>query len=59
MADKTIDDLLTAIETIQALKNTLLDHESLIVKYGERLAHIESRLSALEAGAKPRRARKS
>ena len=50
MSDKTIDDLLEAIEAVQILKDTLGKHEQLITKITDKLGAIEKRLDALEAG---------
>ncbi len=58
MADKSIDDLLAAIESIQGLKDALLTHDDLFATVGDRLAAMEQRLSALEAAAKPKRGSK-
>lgn len=50
MADKTIDELLEAIETVQILKDTLGKHERLITRIADNLDKIDKRLGALEAG---------
>jgi uncharacterized coiled-coil protein SlyX len=47
--DKTIDELLEAIETVQILKDTLGKHEQLITRIADRLDAIEERLRRLES----------
>ena len=53
MADRTIDELLDAIETVQILKDTIGKHALLITEILDTLDSIEARLVALEtSGAK-------
>ncbi len=58
MADATIDELLAAIESIQAMNVTLLDLQQLITTLADRLARAEARLTSLEAAPGPKRGRK-
>jgi hypothetical protein len=54
--DKTIDELLEAIEAVQILKEALGKHEQLFAKIADKLERLEERLGMLEAaqsGNKP------
>lgn len=54
MADKTIDELIDAIETVGRLRDTLGKHELLITKIVDKLEEVETRLGALEAAQRSR-----
>jgi hypothetical protein len=47
--DKTIDELLEAIEAVQILKEALGKHEQLFAKIADKLERLEERLGMLEA----------
>jgi phage shock protein A len=49
---RTIDDLLDAIETIAAVKQTLLNHERSIQTVSALIESLERRVTALETDAK-------
>jgi uncharacterized coiled-coil protein SlyX len=49
VADRTIDELLEAIETVQILKETIGEHAQSIARIADRLESLEKRLDTLAA----------
>lgn len=54
-SNRTIDELLEAIEAVHILKDALGKHEQVITRIADRLERIEARLGRLEAATGSRK----